>query len=130
MNSCEQEATLIRFAIRGIEWDRDFGGLGGRGGAREPWWKGDPSYGVAGTRSPSNPSALFCLPQAPHTITAPRPEELPRLQPPLPTTVTDPQSQAGAKHLSHISLRVIASQPLRRQLEGPNETIPQQSPLT
>uniref|UniRef100_A0A452QQR1 Paired box 5 n=1 Tax=Ursus americanus TaxID=9643 RepID=A0A452QQR1_URSAM len=67
--------------------------------------------------------------QAPRTITAPRPEELPRLQPPLPTTVTDPQSQAGAKHLSHISLRVIASQPLRRQPEGPNETIPQQSPL-
>lgn len=43
--------------------------------------------------------ALFSLSQAPHTITALLPEGLPRLRLPLPMTVTDPRSQAGAKHL-------------------------------
>lgn len=56
-------------------------------------------YEAAGTASPSNLHALFSVFQAPRTITALLPEELPPRQPPLPTTVTDPRSQADAKHL-------------------------------
>ena len=60
----------------------------------------DPGYRARDTRSPSNLCGLSCLFQAPRTITALLllPEEPPRPQLPLPTTATDPQSQAGAKH--------------------------------
>ena len=71
----------------------------GRDRGRGRWWKGDPRYGARGTRSPSNLCGLSCLFQAPRTITALLlPEEPLRPQLPLPTTATDHQSQAGAKH--------------------------------
>uniref|UniRef100_A0A8C0MIA1 Paired box 5 n=1 Tax=Canis lupus familiaris TaxID=9615 RepID=A0A8C0MIA1_CANLF len=102
----------------------------------------EPIKPEQGVSSPGAPTATLSIPRtttpggsptrgclAPRTITAPQPEELPRQQPPLPTTGTDPRSQAGAKHLSHISLRAVASRPLRRWPEGPSETILQQSPL-
>uniref|UniRef100_A0A3Q2HDG8 Paired box 5 n=2 Tax=Equus TaxID=9789 RepID=A0A3Q2HDG8_HORSE len=62
------------------------------------------------TTTPGGSPTRGC--SAPRTITVPLPGGLPRLQLPLPTTATDPRSQAGAKHLQHISLRAIASQPL------------------
>ncbi|KAL2781788.1 paired box protein Pax-5 isoform 4 [Daubentonia madagascariensis] len=48
------------------------------------------------TTTPGGFPTRGCL--APPTTTAPLPEELPHLQLPLPTTATDPWSQAGAKH--------------------------------
>ncbi|XP_006886915.1 PREDICTED: paired box protein Pax-5 isoform X8 [Elephantulus edwardii] len=63
--------------------------------------------------------------QAPHTITAPLPEELPHLQLPLPMTGTDPWRQAGAKHLRHISLRATASWPPQKIPRGARQDHPQ-----
>ncbi|XP_012657812.1 paired box protein Pax-5 isoform X3 [Otolemur garnettii] len=66
--------------------------------------------------------------QAPPTITVLLPEELPHLQLPLPTTATDPWSQVGAKHLCHISLRVIAFSPSEDSQRGLLRPSPVTSP--
>lgn len=64
---------------------------------------------------------------APHTITAPQPEEPPHRPQPPPTTATDPQSHVGAKHLQHKSLRETVSQPQGRQ-RGPTPPPPTPTP--